>query len=323
MIASHQSSIREPDLDFTKLVDELEHADITIKQEETENLKLNYVNNTQTTTSQIIHIHDSDTELAEKIIQTSNIYEENTNFKGKPSFKKWCNYCRRYDHSIAECRKKHQDNQNKPQKRREPNKFFHQYMKKDQSLPNKNILSNISSGKELPVNYNSSSQQSPYKSIYRRRSPIERNSQKISQNIYSRSNSQSNQYRNNYSRSNSKGNNYSGFVKNSSHSNSHNRYYSNDRTRNFLYDRRKNFTTRFKKENFNKEKPHDFEINQEKITKPSFHNLKDIFLLFVILLTILTSQIMTIWKCRKKAISIFALETIPFKHFHRRILQST
>ena len=39
------------------------------------------------------------------------------NFKGKPSFKKWNNYCRRYGHSIATCRQKQQDNQNKPQKK--------------------------------------------------------------------------------------------------------------------------------------------------------------------------------------------------------------
>ena len=36
--------------------------------------------------------------------------------------------------------KKQQDNQNKPQKYKEPNKSFHQYMKKDQNLPNKNSL---------------------------------------------------------------------------------------------------------------------------------------------------------------------------------------
>ena len=66
-----------------------------------------------------------------------NIYEKNPNFKGKPSFKKWCNFCRRYGHSIAECRHKQQDNQIKPQKYMEPNKSFHQYMKKDQNLPNK------------------------------------------------------------------------------------------------------------------------------------------------------------------------------------------
>ena len=38
--ASHLSSIREPDLDFRKLVDKLEQAEITMKLEETENLKL-------------------------------------------------------------------------------------------------------------------------------------------------------------------------------------------------------------------------------------------------------------------------------------------
>ena len=36
--ASHPSSIREPDLDFRKLVDKLEQAEITMKFEETENL---------------------------------------------------------------------------------------------------------------------------------------------------------------------------------------------------------------------------------------------------------------------------------------------
>ena len=109
--ASHPSSIRKPDIDFRKLVDKLEYAEITRKLEETKNLKLQYVNNIQTTTSQTNHIHDSDTEIAEKITQKLNIYEKYANFKGKPSFKKWCNYCRRYGHSIAECRQKQQDTQ--------------------------------------------------------------------------------------------------------------------------------------------------------------------------------------------------------------------
>ena len=88
--ASHPSSIREPDIDFRKLVDKLEQAKITIKLIETENLNLNYVNNIQTTTSQINNLHDSNTELAEKITQILNIYGKKTIFKGKPSFKKWC-----------------------------------------------------------------------------------------------------------------------------------------------------------------------------------------------------------------------------------------
>ena len=143
--ALHPSSIREPDLDFRKLVDKLEQAEITMKLEETENLKLRYINNIQTTTTQINNIYSSDTDLSEKITEILNIYGKNPNFKCKPSFKKWCNYCRRYGHSIAECRQKQQDNQIKPQKYKEPNKSFYQYMKKDQNLPNKNFHSNNSS----------------------------------------------------------------------------------------------------------------------------------------------------------------------------------
>ena len=116
--ALHPAPIREPDLDFRKLVDKLEQAGFTMKLEETEILKLQYVNNIQTTTSHINSINDSDTELSKKITEILNIHEKNPNFKCKPSFKKWCNYCRRYGHSIAECRQKQHDNQNKPQKYR-------------------------------------------------------------------------------------------------------------------------------------------------------------------------------------------------------------
>ena len=49
-------------------------------------------------------------------------------------------------------------------------------MKKDQNLANKNIYSNNSSGKPLPINSNYSINQSPYNSSYRGRSPERRNS---------------------------------------------------------------------------------------------------------------------------------------------------
>ena len=92
--ASHPSSIREPDLDFRKLVNKLEQAEITMKLEVTENLKLQYVNNIQITTlllyyfKQINLIIDSDTDSSEKITKILNIYKKNPNFKSKPSFKK-------------------------------------------------------------------------------------------------------------------------------------------------------------------------------------------------------------------------------------------
>ena len=177
---SHPSSIREPDLDFRKLVDKLEQAEITKKLEEIENLKLQYVNRIETNTTQINNIDDSDVDLTEKITEILNICEINSNFKGKPSFKKWCSYCRRCGHSIAKCRQKQQDNQNKTQKFKEPNKSFYQFMKKDQNLPNKSIHSNNSSGKPLPNNSNYSKNQSPYNSNYRGRSPEQRNSRNSS-----------------------------------------------------------------------------------------------------------------------------------------------
>ena len=83
--ASHPSSFRESVLDFRKLVDKLEQAEITMKLEETENLKLQYVNRIKTNTTHINNIHDSDVDLSEKIIETLKIYEKNPNFKGKPS----------------------------------------------------------------------------------------------------------------------------------------------------------------------------------------------------------------------------------------------
>ena len=67
--ASHSSSTREPNTDFRKVIDKQEQAEITMKLEQTENLKLQYVNNIQTTTSQINNTHDSDTELAEKLLR--------------------------------------------------------------------------------------------------------------------------------------------------------------------------------------------------------------------------------------------------------------
>ena len=124
--ASQPSSIREPDLDFRKLVDKLEKAEITIKLEETENLKLQNGNRIETNTTHINKIQESDTDLIEKITEILKLYEKHPNFKGKPFSKKWCKNYRRYGHRFSECRQKQQDNQNKPQNHKEPNKLFYQ-----------------------------------------------------------------------------------------------------------------------------------------------------------------------------------------------------
>ena len=168
--ASHPSSIREPGLDFRKLVDKLEQAEITMKLEQTANLKLQYVNCIETNTTHINNIQESDRDLSEKVTEILNIYEKNPNCKGKRSFKKWGNYCRRYGYSNSECRQKQQDNQNKPQKQKEPNKSFNQYMKKIKTWQTR-IYSNNICGKLLPNNPNYSLKQLPYNSSYRGRSP--------------------------------------------------------------------------------------------------------------------------------------------------------
>ena len=123
--ASHPSSILEPILVFRKLVNKLEQAEIIKKLIETEVLNLEFENNFQTRTSQINHIHDSDNELAEKNHLNIKYLRKESKFqRKKASFEKWCNYCRRYGHSIAECRQKQLDNQNKPRNQNEPNIFL-------------------------------------------------------------------------------------------------------------------------------------------------------------------------------------------------------
>ena len=55
-----------------------------MKVEETENLKLQYIENCQTTTSNITHVEDSDNELAEKsekLKKKTKVLKENSELK--------------------------------------------------------------------------------------------------------------------------------------------------------------------------------------------------------------------------------------------------
>ena len=79
--ASHPSSIREPDLDFRKLVDKLEQAEITMKLEETENLKLQYVNRIETTPLILIIYRNQRQTSLKKITEILNIYERTQTLK--------------------------------------------------------------------------------------------------------------------------------------------------------------------------------------------------------------------------------------------------
>ena len=64
--ASHPRPTREPDIDFRKVVKKLEQIEITMKLEEPENLKLQFVNNVQTTTLQINKIYNK---LADQLLK--------------------------------------------------------------------------------------------------------------------------------------------------------------------------------------------------------------------------------------------------------------
>ena len=127
---------------------------------------------------------------------------------------------------------KPQDNQNKPQKHREPNNYFYQYMRKDKNLPNKNNQSNNSSGKSPPDSYNNFRSQSSFRNNYRGRYQNRKILRNFSPKRYSRSNGQNNQYRSNYSRPNSNRSNYSIYT--IYISNSPNRYYSRYYTKNTI-----------------------------------------------------------------------------------------
>ena len=204
-----------------------------MKLEETENLKLQYVNRIETTPTNINNIQESETDLVEKITEILNITKRTRTLKANHLQKNGVIIADDTDIVFPNVDKKQQDSQNKPQKYKEPNKSFYQYMKKDQNLPNKTVHSNNSSGKPLPNNTNYTRNQSPYNSSYRGRSPERRNTYNSSQNHYNRPNS-----RNNYSRSNS---NTQRFVSRSN-SQSRNNYYPNNQSRNSSYNRNRNYS---------------------------------------------------------------------------------
>ena len=153
-----------------------------------------------------------------------NIYEKNLNFKGKPSFKKWCNHCR--------------INQNKPQKYKEPNKSFYQYMKKDQNLPNKKhivITALVNHSQIIQITQETNHPITLIIEVDHQNKEIREMSHKtdIVDQIAKITSTKK------YSRSNS---NRREFFDTSSHSNSRNKHYSNDRSRNSSYKRKRNYS---------------------------------------------------------------------------------
>ena len=90
---SRKTAVRQEICNFSKFLNTIRE---NLTRNEISQNVIQILSNIQTATPQINNIHDSDTDLAEKITQILNIYAKNPNFKGKPSFKKRCNYGRRY-----------------------------------------------------------------------------------------------------------------------------------------------------------------------------------------------------------------------------------
>ena len=84
--ASYALSIRDPDIEFRKLIDKPEQAEITMKLEKAGNLILQNMDNILTTTSKNNFFHDSDNDVAGKITQFLKNYENSPNFKCNSSF---------------------------------------------------------------------------------------------------------------------------------------------------------------------------------------------------------------------------------------------
>ena len=145
-----------------------------MKLEETENLKVRYVGNIQTKTSQFSSIKDSDNELPEKITQILNIYEKNQTSKVNRLLKNDRSIVVDMDISLLNADKNNRVNKINHKTLRK-NKYFYQYMKKIKIYQTKTFQ--VTTAQENRT-------QSSYQNNFRGRSPERRNSQNSSLNRY-------------------------------------------------------------------------------------------------------------------------------------------
>ena len=126
--ASHPSSIREPDLDFRKLVDKLEQAEITMKLKETENLKLQYVNRIETRNNYSRSNSNTTRFVSRSNSQSRNNYYPNNQSRNS-SYNRNRNYSNNRNRSYSNNR-----NQNYPNNRSRNNS----YNRSNYNRPNNN-----------------------------------------------------------------------------------------------------------------------------------------------------------------------------------------
>ena len=114
-------------------------------------------------------------DIAHRMNVVRQKYSNDTNFKGKPLFLKFCKNCSRSGHSNSTCpEKRYTKPLDKPNFQTQS---FNQAMKGNQNLPNRQVTSTNMTTKQLPFSHRSCSNSREHKNHSRHRSP-----KKFSQN---------------------------------------------------------------------------------------------------------------------------------------------
>ena len=121
-------------------------------------------------------VHTMEQDIAHGISVVRHKYSNDPNFKGKTLFLKLCKKCSRSGHIISTCPEKgYKKPLDKPKFQKQT---FNQAMKGNQNLPNRQVTSNILTGKQLPFSHGSRSNNREHRNNSRHRM----NYHKITQN---------------------------------------------------------------------------------------------------------------------------------------------
>ena len=108
-------------------------------------------------------------DIAHGINVVRHKYSNDPNFKGKPLFLKFCKECSRSGHSIStRPEKRYTKPLDKPNFQKQT---FNQAMKGNQNIPNRQVTSNNTTGKPLPLSHRSRSNSRAQRNHSRHRSP--------------------------------------------------------------------------------------------------------------------------------------------------------
>ena len=169
-----KSTALDPKLPFAQLVEKIHHEDIIRTHLDRHKLNTNStlsssINNFSLDIDRLtvndIHMMEEDIALGTNVVRHK--YSNDTNFKSKPLFLKFCRKCSRSGHSISLVLTKHKQNHLKNVQKQ----IFNQAMKGNRNLPNKQVKSNNMTGKPLSFSYRSRSKSRDRLDNSRHRSP--------------------------------------------------------------------------------------------------------------------------------------------------------